>query len=476
MSLKQSAVSGLKWNTVATVVCLLIQMVRIAILTRLLEKADFGLVATAMMVISFTDIFSQLGLSSAVIHKQDITQDQYSSLDWLNLGMSVVVFFIICALSPALALFFKEESLSRIIPLLGIQVILSAFGKIFQTIKQKYLEFDFISKVRIFSTFVGFVFTVILALNDFGVYSLVYGQLLQTFVNQLFYVVAGFKTSRVRLHFKFSEIVDFIKIGVYQLGSQVLDFAANKIDIFLIGRFFGMDDLGVYNLAKDLINKPYQSINSLVSSVASSYFAFIQDQVGKVIGNFKKIISMVSKLTIPIYEAMFAFSDSIVEIMYPKFPEVAILLRIMALIGIMNSINSQSGSLQVAFGRTDLGFRWTVIRVVATTLAIIAASSFSIFTVAYCQLILGVIFFYIYWRLTIRPIIPISFPDYVTPVKEPFIVISLFALAVTLVHHFSGHNLVADAALACVFGALVLLYYYKRHREEMTEVIKLLKP
>lgn len=476
MSLKQSAVSGLKWNTVSTVVCLLIQMVRIAILTRLLEKADFGLVATAMMVIAFTDIFSQLGLTSAIIHKQDITRDQYSSLYWLNLGMSIVIFLLICALSPALALFFKEESLSRIIPLLGIQVILNAFGKIFQTIKQKYLEFDFISKVRIFSTFVGFVFTVFLALKDFGVYSLVYGQLLQTLINQLFFVVAGFKTSRIRFHFKFAETVEFIRIGVYQLGSQVLDFIANKIDIFLIGRFFGMDDLGVYNLAKDLINKPYQSINSLVSSVASSYFAFIQDQVAKVVGNFKKIISMVSKLTIPIYTAMFAFSESIVEIMYPKFPEVALLLRIMALIGIMNSVNSQSGSLQIAFGRTDLGFRWTVIRVVSTTLAIVAASSFSIFTVAYIQLILGVIFFYVYWFLTIKPIIPISFPEYIEPVKEPFLVISLLALAVTLVHHVFGCSLVIDAVLACIFGALVLLYYSKRHGEEMKDVVKLLKP
>ena len=189
MDLKKSAISGIKWNTVSTVVCLLIQLLRLAILSRILAKSDFGLMATAMMVISFTDIFSQLGISSGVIHKQDITDDQYSSIYWLNLGMSVVVFLLVCALSPALAAFYNEESLTRIIPLLGLQVILSAFGKIFQTIKQKYLEFDFISKVRILSTFIGFVFTVFLALKDFGVYSLVYGQLLQTFVGWYIYCI-----------------------------------------------------------------------------------------------------------------------------------------------------------------------------------------------------------------------------------------------------------------------------------------------
>ena len=475
MDLKKSAVSGVKWNTLSTVVCLLIQFLRLAILSRILAKSDFGLVATAMMVISFTDIFSQLGLSSGVIHKQNITDDQYSSLYWMNMGMSVLVFLLVCGISPALASFFREESLSTIIPLLGIQVILSAFGKIFQTIKQKYLEFDFISKVRMLSTFVGFLFTVYLAYKDFGVYSLVYGQLLQTFVNQIFYVVAGFRTVKVRLHFKFAEVVDFLRIGIYQLGSQTLDFLANRIDIFLIGRFFGMDDLGVYNLAKDLINKPYQSINSLVSNVASSYFAFIQDQVGKVVGNFKKIVSMVSKLTIPIYAGMFAFSESIVEVMYPKFPEIAILIRIMALIGIMNSVNSQSGSLQVAYGRTDIGFRWTLIRVVSTTLVIIAASSFTIFTVAYSQLILSVVLFYLYWLLTIRPIIPLSFKEYVDPLKVPFLLIAVLAMTIVAIHCIFGHNLWTDAVLACIFGALVLLYYRKYHREEISEVVKLVK-
>ncbi|MBQ6287116.1 MAG: MOP flippase family protein [Bacteroidales bacterium] len=475
MDLRKSAVSGLKWNTVSTVVCLLIQMLRLAILSRLLAKSDFGLVATAMMVISFTDIFSQLGLSTGVIHKQDITDDQYSSLYWMNLFMSIVVFMIVCALSPALASFFREESLSKIIPLLGLQVILTAFGKIFQTIKQKYLEFDFISKVRMFSTFVGFLFTVFLAYKDFGVYSLVYGQLLQIFVNQAFFVVAGFRTVRVRLHFSFAEVKDFLRIGVYQLGSQTLDFLANRIDIFLIGRFFGMDDLGVYNLAKDLINKPYQSINSLVSNVASSYFAVIQDQVEKVVGNFKKIVSMVSKITIPLYLAMFAFSDSIVTIMYPKFPEVAILLRIMALIGIMNSVNSQSGSLQVAYGRTDIGFRWTVIRVVTTTLVIIAASSFSIFTVAYSQLALSLVLFYCYWLITIRPIIPLKFNEYVKPMMGPFLVVASIALAVVAIHCAFGTNLLMDAILACLAGAAVLFYYARFHSEELAEIIKMFR-
>ena len=475
MDLRKSAVSGLKWNTVSTVVCLLIQMLRLAILSRLLAKSDFGLVATAMMVISFTDIFSQLGLSTGVIHKQDITDDQYSSLYWMNLFMSIVVFMIVCALSPALSSFFREESLSKIIPLLGLQVILTAFGKIFQTIKQKYLEFDFISKVRMFSTFVGFLFTVFLAYKDFGVYSLVYGQLLQIFVNQAFFVVAGFRTVRVRLHFSFAEVKDFLRIGVYQLGSQTLDFLANRIDIFLIGRFFGMDDLGVYNLAKDLINKPYQSINSLVSNVASSYFAVIQDQVGKVVGNFKKIVSMVSKITIPLYLAMFAFSDSIVTVMYPKFPEVAILLRIMALIGIMNSVNSQSGSLQVAYGRTDIGFRWTVIRVVTTTLVIIAASSFSIFTVAYSQLALSLVLFYCYWLITIRPIIPLKFNEYVKPMMGPFLVVASIALAVVAIHCAFGTNLLMDAILACLAGAAVLFYYARFHSEELAEIIKMFR-
>ena len=80
MRLKDQAISGAKWNTFATVNNAAVQMLKLFVLARLLEKSDFGLVAIAMMVITFTDIFANLGLSVGLIHKKEISQKEYSSV------------------------------------------------------------------------------------------------------------------------------------------------------------------------------------------------------------------------------------------------------------------------------------------------------------------------------------------------------------------------------------------------------------
>ena len=71
--IKSKAITSVKWNTVSIVFVMIVQILRLSVLTRLLEKTDFGLIAIATMVIGFTDIFSELGLTVAVIHKQDIS-------------------------------------------------------------------------------------------------------------------------------------------------------------------------------------------------------------------------------------------------------------------------------------------------------------------------------------------------------------------------------------------------------------------
>lgn len=196
-SLKRKAVSSVKWNTVATIVVTVVQILRLSVLTRFLDVSDFGLIAVAAMVIGFTDIFSELGLTVAIIHEQNISSKQYSSVYWTNVLISVIIFVILWALTPFISIFYDNIVLNTIIPLLGIQILLNGFGKLFQTIKSKNLEYAFISKVRIYSSLIGFVVTITLAILDWGIYSLVIGQLSQVTITQGIYFIAGSKQQHI---------------------------------------------------------------------------------------------------------------------------------------------------------------------------------------------------------------------------------------------------------------------------------------
>lgn len=414
MSLKSQAISGVKWNSIATVYNIFMQIIRIAILTRLLDKSDFGLVAIATMVISFTDIFSDLGFTVAVIHKQNVSRNQFSSLYWMNLFTSTILFVVAAFSSPLFSSFYHEPILNIIIPLLGVQIFLNAFGKLFQTIKTKNLEFRFLSIVRISSITIGLIVTTLLALWGLGIYSLIIGQLVQVGINQLCYAIAGSKEMKVSFHFKYSEISEFVKIGIYQIGANFLDFVSNKIDIFLIGRFFGMDDLGIYNLAKDLVLKPKQIIATLINGVISSAFAKIQQDLALVRETYKKLVDIVTFIALPIFILMAIYAESIVTILYSaEYIEVASLLRILSVVGLFMTIDSLASTVVLAFGRTEIGFYWTIVRVVLSAVTIVVASTMSIEAVAWGQVVVAILSFFLFWRFAIYSIIKLKLLPYI---------------------------------------------------------------
>ena len=84
MSLKAQAVSGVKWTTLSTVIVNILQLLQLTILARFLDPSEFGLMALVMVVIGFSNSFLDMGISNAIIHKQQISKDQLSTLYWVN--------------------------------------------------------------------------------------------------------------------------------------------------------------------------------------------------------------------------------------------------------------------------------------------------------------------------------------------------------------------------------------------------------
>lgn len=472
MGLKEKAISGVKWNSVATIICTILQVIRLAILTYLLDKSDFGLIAIAMMVISFTDIFSDLGITVALIHKQDITDKQYSSVYWLNVAMSVLIAVVVCAVSPLVAEFYNQPLLVPIICLLSLQILFNGFGKMFHTIKTKQLEFNFISKVRILATFLGFVLTIVLAFLGWGVFSLVVGQVFQIGLTQLIFSLSGIREQKILFYFSLKEIKDIFKIGSWQLAAQILDFISSKIDIMIIGRFFSMDDLGVYNIAKELIIRPFLIINGISASVFSAVFAKVQDDISVIKANFAKLVRVISLICTPIYIGMFVFADFIVAILYsPDFSEVAIFIRILALTGIASAITSQGGVLQVALGRTDLGFRWTIVRIILSTLVLFITCFYGIYAVAYGQLFLGGISLFIFFYLIIKPILQdVTLNFYLDLFKKTFVLACIEAIPLFIILYFISNSWIVSVLCIVIFVINYLFTVKKIYPEIYNEV------
>jgi O-antigen/teichoic acid export membrane protein len=476
MSLKTKAVKGVKWNTIGNIFNFTIQLLRIGVLTRILDKGDFGIVAIALMVIGFTQIFSDLGLTVAVIHKQNITDRQYSSVYWLNVITSILLYIILLLCAPLLTLFYQEPLLNKIIIILGIEIVVNGFGKMFQTIKTKEVDFKFISIVTIISGALGFVLTTILAIQNFGVFSLVYGHVFQCVLRQLIFLVNGTKTQKLYFHINIKEIKEFINIGGYRLGSQILDFISNKIDIFLIGRFFGMDNLGIYNLAKELVIKPYGIINVIITDVSSAIFSKIQTNIELLKEKYSQLLQILSSISFPIYIALFVFSDLIVTIIYGRnYIEVSHFVRILSIVGLSGALGSPATTLQVALGRTDIGFKWTIIRVIVFLSTILLASFFTIDAVAYTELVISIVFFVYYWKISINPLINLEFKDYIALFKKAAIISFSLGVFFFVILFYSSLSIFYKILFLVIYILTYALFQFLYNKKFIYQTIDLIR-
>ena len=413
-SIKQQALSGIKWNSVAKITTDLLSVVQLMIVARYIDKADFGTMSIIHVVLGMVGMFTDLGMYAAMMHKQNITNDQYNSIYWFNWILNASIFVLVCIAAYPIAMFYNDVNLTHLICLAALGILLAPFGKIFHTIKQKNLEFSFISKIGIIGNALVFITTVLFCMLGFGIYALILPILIRGIFTAIVFSIAGRKQFRIAWHFNMSEIKDFFKIGIYDTGAQLMDYLSYKIDVILVGRLFGLEVLGLYNMGKELALKLMKIINPIINSVATPILSKLQNDPYKIKLNYSRILSFVGFINIPILIALSIFSDEVVNIFFSeKYTNAAIFVRILAFWGIFASIGNPAGNLVVARGRTDLSFKWTIVRFCCAPLAIYLASFFNVEAVAYSQVILHFVFFLIYWYMVIRPLTGMNLNEYV---------------------------------------------------------------
>jgi O-antigen/teichoic acid export membrane protein len=402
VNLRKKAIGGVKWTTISTITLASVGLIKISVLARYLDPSDFGLMALVTFVLGIMNLFMDMGLTSAILHKQNITQHQYSSLYWINIIFSITLFFIIFLISPFIAIFYEESELSVLIQLMGYSILLSALGRQFKTIEEKHLNFKYVGIVDIFGSLCGLVAGILLAIWGYGVYALVYAALIQYGISNLIYFTKGLLNRGVLFHFNFNETKPFLRIGIYQVGGQVVNYFNRDLDILLIGKYFGSDILGGYSLAKQLVQRPMQILNPVITRVASPVLALMQNNMSELKRNFLYFLNIVATANFTAYSLLAIFAYPVVLVLYGEdFTEIVILVQLLSFYMFLRSVGSPVGSLVIATGKTNLEFYWNLLVLIVMPVAILISVSFSIEIVALTLCIITLLIKVPFWRLLV---------------------------------------------------------------------------
>lgn len=413
MSLKNQSIKGVKWTTVSTIVIVVSSIIKLSVLARFLNKADFGLMALVNVILGFMLLFMDMGLTSAILHKKNITQNEYSSLYWLNIIFSVLVMLLIMALSPLLAIFYEEKELTTLIILMSLSLFISALGRQFKTIKQKSLEFKFISIVDIIAVLMSLILAVILALLDYGVYSLVYSALLNFILTNTIFLIVGINSRSLTLHFNMKETKPFLKIGMYQVGGQVINYLNRDLDTLIVGKTLGAEILGGYSLAKQLVFRPAGLINPILTKVAAPALAKLQSKKDQLKAGYLKLLNIVSTLNFLAYVLLAILAYPVVLFLYGNdIIHIVPLVQLLCIYMYLRSLCNPVGSLVSATGRTDLEFYWNCYLLLTMPLFVFIGAQYNVNGIAIGLSLFMLLAFYPFYRLLVIKMIDVTFKSY----------------------------------------------------------------
>ncbi|KAB1067861.1 MOP flippase family protein [Tamlana haliotis] len=412
-NIKQKTITGTKWTTLSTIIIALTSLVKLSILTRYLEKEDFGLMAIVTVVLGFINLFMDMGITTAILHVQNITKKEYASLYWLNFCFSIILLLFIITISSPVSVFYEETELKTLLNLMSLGLIFSALGRQFKTIELKHLNFKLISIIDIVSAIIALVLAIILALKGFGVYTLVYSALTQFLCSNLIYLFVGIKKNELILHFKFTETKRFLKIGAFQVSGQIINYFNKDLDTLLIGKLLGTEILGGYSLAKQLVLRPTSLINPVLTKVATPSLAIYQNDNQILRRNYLKLLNFVSTLNFSAYLILALLAHVIVTVLYGEaFKYISPLVQILCIYMYLKSINNPIGCLIIATGRTKLEFYWHLLSLVVFPIFIYIGSYYGIYGVASSQSIFMIITLYPFWKILINKMINVKFSEY----------------------------------------------------------------
>lgn len=307
----------------------LIRVVSLMVLARLLGPKEFGLVGMVTAFTGVLSLFRDFGLSSAAVQRSIVTDQQISTLFWINILVGLVLGFLSAGMAPIIAAFYHEPRLAAVTMALAAGFLFNAAGVQHSALLQRQMRFTALAVVNTISMLVSAAIGIVGAKAGFGYWALVAMTVTAPIVSTLgFWFATGWVPGMPRRNVGIWAMMRFG--GTITLNGLIVYIASNAEKV-LIGRFWGVDAIGIYGRAYQLINIPTDNLNSAAGEVAFSALSRLQDNPSRLKSYFLKGYSLVLALTVPITIACALFADDIIFVLLgPKWKEAAAVFRLLA--------------------------------------------------------------------------------------------------------------------------------------------------
>ena len=360
-SLGQKTITGMLWSSVQRFGTILISFMSNIILARLLTPDDYGCIGMLMIFLALASTFIDGGLGSALIQKKEPTEEDYSTIFYWNLIISIILYIFLYIRAPLVAQFYGIPLLSSILKVQGIVLIINSLSIIQLNRLKKQLEFKKIATISIVSAVLSVVIAIILAYRGWGVWSLVIQQLFVSFFNTvLLWVYGQWVPLFIFSKKSFKELFNF---GSFILLSNLVNTFCNNIQGLLIGKFFAPATMGLYSQARKLEEIASTSFSSVVDQVSYPVLAKVQNDRILFVSMLKKLIISLAYISFPMMIVLILIAEPLITLLYSdKWIECVPYFRILCVAGVAICLQGVNYYGVAAIGKSNELFIWTLVK------------------------------------------------------------------------------------------------------------------
>lgn len=351
-SLKKQAATSVLWSAVERFSVQGVQFLLSIVIARLLMPDDYGMIAMLTIFLAIAQTFIDGGFANALIQKKDKSEDDFCTVFYFNIGISVIAYLLLYFSAPLIATFYEVDALVEVARVAGLVLIINSFGIVQQAKLTINLEFKKLAIASLIAVTVSGTIGIWMAYSGYGVWALVF----QSIGNNLFQVLGFSVMTRwlPRWRFSMESFHKLFSFGSKLLLSSLLHTIYTNLYTLVIGKKFAAVELGYFNRASTLAQFPSNNFTNVIVRAVYPIQCRIQDDDKQLYDVFLKYLRIACFLIFPIMTAFCAIAEPLIRVLLTdKWLPAVPLLQILCLAYMWDPVMKINHNMLNVKGRSD---------------------------------------------------------------------------------------------------------------------------
>lgn len=345
----------------------LLGIINVAILARLLNPADFGLVAMAGSVVALVEMFTAFGFDWALLRIQNPTRQQYDAAWTFRLMVGIAVSVSMIALSYPAAMYLGRPEVVGLIAAMSANSIIGAVENIGLTDFRRYMQYDKEFTVRFSGKIVGCAVTIAIAYMYRSYWALVLG----TTAARVTTTILSYVMHSFRPKLNFGSRKELLGFSIWMLLSNLSDTIGAKFSELWIGKVLGSASVGIYSLAVEISTMAISEVAAPINRVMYSVYSGIAGRKDALRDAYLLVSGVIWIIGLPAAIGLGLCAPEAVSVFLgDKWGGVVPVLQLLAIAGVVNVMSANTHYVYWAMDRSRF----------VTLLSVISASIFVLLT------------------------------------------------------------------------------------------------